>query len=189
MLTSEGCKLVCSNLGFSSFVEKLINPCLLTGSEIESFWSCGVGSFSVSPDRIYLCSSWTCFPLKCSCGTVHMAILQQRFQVMCLPLVLLCSSGDSKANLRSHLSPALEKENALCLCLKKNICCDKLWGSLPSRLVSVPRLFPSRITKRLEGKCGRSRLRPGQQEDWKSGLVGSLGRLPQTPRQPRELNR
>lgn len=49
---------------------------------------------------------------------------------MCLPLILLCSSGDSKANLRSHLSPAPEKENALCLCLKKNLCCDKLWGTV-----------------------------------------------------------
>lgn len=102
--------------------------------------------------------------------------------VMCLPLVLLCSSGDSKANLRSNLSPALEKENALCLSLKKNLCCDKLWGSLPSCLVSVQPLFPSRVKQRLEGRCGRSRLqpgalRPGQQEDWKSGLVGSLGRL------------
>lgn len=128
------------------------------------------------------------FSLKCSCLTIHMVILQQCFQVMSLPLVLLCSSGDSKANLRSHLSPALEKENALCLCLKKNICCDKLWGSLPSCLVPVPRLFPSRVKKTLEGKCGRSRLRPGQQGDWKSGLVGSLGRLSQTPRQQRELN-
>lgn len=82
----------------------------------------------VSPDRFVFILD--IFSLKCSCGTVHIVILQQRFQVMCLPLALLCSSGDSKANLRSHLSPALEKEKALCLCLKKNICCDKLWGTV-----------------------------------------------------------
>lgn len=134
---------------------------------VESItWSIYVCSFS---PQVFMQNSTYCY-------------ITTTLSVMCLPLVLLCSSGDSKANLRSNLSPALEKENALCLSLKKNLCCDKLWGSLPSCLVSVQPLFPSRVKQRLEGRCGRSRLqpgalRPGQQEDWKSGLVGSLGRL------------
>lgn len=136
VLTSEGCKLVCFNLGLSSFMGKLINPCLLT-----VMWN-WIILFLCSRFLFCLIYGWKYHLIRFMCvhlGHFFPQVFMQNstycyitttLSVMCLPLVLLCSSGDSKANLRSHFSPALEKENALCLCLKKKLCCDKLWGTV-----------------------------------------------------------
>lgn len=110
---------------------------------------------------------------------------KQSFQ-WCTCLWSCCVHQETpKLTLNPILSSALEKENALWLCVlsKKKISVVTSSEAQAPKLphVLLQPLLPSRVKKQLGGKHGGSwqqsgTLRPGPQEDWKSGLVGSLGR-------------
>lgn len=188
MLTSEGCKLVgFTSLLFFFFHGEVSKPLLINCYVKLNHFVLVIGSFSVlfmvkvSSDMIFVCSSWAVFfphffnEMKCSCRTIYIVVSQTKLSVMHLPSALLCSPGDSKADLRPPSPPALEKENTLCWCVlsKTNLGCDKFWGtgSQAASCLLQP-LFPSRVKKSLEGRPGGSCLQPKHSEARAAGGLG-----------------